>query len=69
MLRSDFARLADAEFRLTADVEGAVLAKGLEEAVEEDLGLAFFVAGVVGAGPGDEGGKFVAAVGDHGQQV
>jgi hypothetical protein len=45
----------DAEFRLAADIEGAALSEGDEEAVEEDLGLAFFVAGDVGGGPINEG--------------
>ena len=34
------------------------MAKGLEEAVEENLSLAFFVSGDVGLGPLDEGGEF-----------
>lgn len=52
------AGLADAELRRAADIERAGLAEGLEEAVEEDLGLAFFVAGDVLAAPVDELGEF-----------
>ena len=49
-----FGGLADAHLGGAADVEGALLAEGLEEAVEEDLGLALLVAGDVGGGPVDE---------------
>ena len=37
------------------------MTEGLEEAVEEDLRLAFLVAGDVGRRPCDEGGKFFGA--------
>lgn len=49
-----FLGLLNAELELPADFEEALLAEGLEEPVEEDLGLAFFVAGDVGGGPVDE---------------
>jgi hypothetical protein len=49
-----FGGFADAHLGGAADVEGALLAEGAVEAVEEDLGLAFLVAGDVGGGPGDE---------------
>ena len=50
--------LADAEFGLAADIEHARLAEGLEEAVEEDLGLAFFIAGDVLLRPADKLSQF-----------
>jgi len=53
-----FVGFADAEFGGAADIEAAGLAEALEEALEEDLGLAFFVAGDVLLAPGDEFGKF-----------
>lgn len=40
-----------------ADFEGAGVPEGLEEMVEKDVGLPFFVAGDVGLGPVDEGGE------------
>ena len=46
--------LANAELGLAADIERAAVAEGLHQAVEEDLRLAFFVAGEVGCGPGGE---------------
>jgi hypothetical protein len=49
-----FGRLADAKFRLAADVENAGMAEGLEEAVEEDLGLAFLIATDMAAHPTNE---------------
>ena len=49
-----FLGFANAELGGAADFEDAALAEGLEEAVEEDLGLAFFVASDVGGGPIDE---------------
>jgi hypothetical protein len=49
-------RLADAHLGGAADVEGALLAEGLEEAVEEDLRLALLVASDVLAGSGDKVG-------------
>jgi hypothetical protein len=49
-----FFGFANAEFGGAADFEEAFLAEGLEEAVEEDLRLALFVAGDVGGGPIDE---------------
>ena len=42
---------------MAAGFEDAGVAEGLEEAVEVDLGLAFFVAGDVVADPGDEMSK------------
>ena len=53
-----FVGFADAELGGAADIEAAGLAEALKEAVEEDLGLAFFVAGDVLLAPGDEFGKF-----------
>ncbi len=49
---------ADAELGGAANIEAAGLAEALKEAVEEDLRLAFFVAGDVLLAPGDEFGKF-----------
>ena len=48
----------DAEFGGTANIEATGLAEALEKAIEEDLGLAFFVAGDVLLAPGDEFGEF-----------
>jgi hypothetical protein len=53
-----FVGFADAEFGGAADIEAAGLAKALEEAIQEYLGLAFFVAGDVLLAPGDEFGEF-----------
>ena len=64
-----FFGFADAEFGLAADFEEAFLAEGLEEAVEEDLGLAFFVAGDVGGGPGDEFLEAGFAIGGHAESI
>ena len=47
--------LADPAFGLAADIERAGVAEGDHEVVDEDLRLAFFVAGDVRAGPGAEG--------------
>jgi hypothetical protein len=55
-----FLVLADAEFRLPAGVQNAGMAKGMEKPVEEDLRLAFFIAGDVLLGPVDEVGEFGA---------
>jgi hypothetical protein len=44
----------EAELEGCAGFEDAGLAEGAEEVVEEDLGLAFFVAFDVSGGPGDE---------------
>lgn len=60
-----FLGFANAEFGLAADFEGAFAAKGLEEAVEEELGFAFFIAGDVGGGPSDEFLEAGFAVGGH----
>ena len=48
-----FLGFADAELGF-AGFEDAFLGEGLEQAVEKDLGFAFFVAGDVGGGPSDE---------------
>ena len=53
-----FGGFANAEFGLAADFEDAGVAEGLEETVEEDLGLAFFVADDVFLAPVNEGGEF-----------
>ena len=44
------------------------MAEGLEEAVEEDLGLALFVAGDVGGAPVNEGLQSGFAVGHVGRR-
>ena len=54
-----FVGFAHAEFGGAAYVERAGLAKGLEEPVEEDLRLAFFVTGDVILTPCGERGEFV----------
>ena len=46
----------------TADIKRAALAEGLEEAVEEDLGLAFFVAGDVLINPSNVFGKLLLTI-------
>ena len=51
-------RFADAEFRMPAYVERARLTEGLEEAVEEDLGLTFFNARDVFPAPFGKISKF-----------
>ena len=58
---SVFAGFADAELRDAAYVETAGLIKGLEEPVEEDLGLSLFVTRDVGGAPLDKGLKFFRA--------
>jgi hypothetical protein len=58
--------LADAELGFAAYFEEAALAEGLEEAIEEDLRLAFFVTRHVVARPLDEGGKALFAEGHGG---
>ena len=52
------AGLADAEFGLAADVEDARVAERLEQAVQEDLGLALLVAGDVVLRPADKLSQF-----------
>lgn len=47
---------------MAAYVEAAFLGEGLEEAVEEDLGVAFLVAGDVFCAPVDEFGEALFAV-------
>ena len=49
-----FASLADAEFGLAANFEETGMAKGLEQAVEEDLRLALLVPGDVVLRPADK---------------
>lgn len=49
-------RLADAAFRLAAHVERTRMPERLEQPVEKDLRLSFFVAGDVGGRPRDKGG-------------
>jgi len=61
-----FAGLANAALGFAADIERAGVAESLEEAVEEDLRLAFFVAGDVRGSPRGEGGQFVHAGIAHG---
>jgi hypothetical protein len=56
------AAVADAELGGPADVEEASVAQGLDEAVEVDLRLAFFVAGDVPAGPVGVVGRGLGAV-------
>ena len=48
---ADLLVFADAEFGGAADVQEALLAEGLEEAIEEGLGFALFVGRDVGGGP------------------
>jgi hypothetical protein len=48
-----------------AGFENAGLAEGLKQAVEEDLGFAFFIARDVGGGPGDKFLEAGFAVGGH----
>ena len=50
--------LADAEFGLAADIEDARVAERLEQAVQEDLGLALFIAGDVLLRPADKLSQF-----------
>lgn len=57
-----FAGFFDAELGRAAGLEQAVVPERLEEAVEEDLGLAFFVPLDVLAAPLGEALKSVAAV-------
>lgn len=56
-----FLVFADAEFRRAAHIETTGLAESLEEAVEEDLRLAFFVARDVRLTPRVEFRKFFPA--------
>jgi hypothetical protein len=49
-----FVGFADAKFGFAAHVKRAGLAKGLEETIQEDLCLTFFVAGDVFLTPRDE---------------
>ena len=49
-----FSGFAQAEFSVAADIQFARLSEGLKQAVEEDLGLALFVAGDVVLNPGGE---------------
>lgn len=49
-----FFGVVDAQFGDAADFEQAFLAKGLEEPVQKDLGLALFVTGDMSGGPVDE---------------
>ena len=58
-------RFADAELGFTADFEYPFLGEGLEQAIEEDLGFAFFVARDVGGGPSDEFLEAAFAIGGH----
>jgi len=53
--------LAQAELGLGADIQHARLAEGLKEPVEEDLGLAFLIAGDVLLNPGGEFRKLCLA--------
>jgi hypothetical protein len=50
---------ADAVFGGAADFEATALAEGLEEAIQEDVGLALLVAGDVLARPGEELSQFL----------
>ncbi len=57
--------LFDAHFERRARFPDAFEIEGLKEAVEEDLGLAFFVSGDVSAHPGDKFGEMLLAVFVH----
>jgi hypothetical protein len=52
---------AEAEFGGAADIQTAGLAKGLEETIQKDLGLAFFVTGDVFLAPRREFSEFFPA--------
>lgn len=52
---------AEAEFGGAADVQTTGLAKGLKEAIQKDLGLAFFVAGDVFPAPRGKFSEFFPA--------
>jgi hypothetical protein len=59
--------LADTLLVGAAGLLGALLSEGLEEAVEEDLGLALLIAGDVLPGPGDEVGQLLRSGFGHRQ--